>query len=180
MFLLLLPVLMSSCVLQSEKPLGDKADLTVDDNLPGMWSSDQEGETNYLVVLKNDKGCYQFITFDKTFRSDFSSYTGYVTAVGAERYLNLQTMEMKKGKPSLSDNYIFANYSAKKKNILEIRFLNEDFFKDAITKGLLKGTTDTTDVTVKDTSENFANFVKTRQNEKSLFGKEVFLYKKMR
>lgn len=175
--LLLLAVMLSSCLIKSENPLGDKASSFVDENLMGVWCSKQKSETNYLVVLKRDDGYFQFTYFSNSFK-DGVNYLGYVTVLDGERYLNLRELDLGAEKPGISDDYSLARYTMKKKNELEIIFFNIEFFKEAITGGLIKGATEPVKIT--DTTENLVKFVKNQKHADFYLDKEALVFRKIK
>ncbi|MDL1957205.1 MAG: hypothetical protein LWW95_09220 [Candidatus Desulfofervidus auxilii] len=176
--LLFLVVTILSCIVISQKPLGEKQSSIIDPNLLGIWYNVKE--EGYLAILKRDDGYLKFILFDNSDEPPLE-LQGYISQIDKERFLNLQLIETVNDKREPKKYYIFAHYYINQNNELAISLFNYDFFKKAIKAGLIKGEIkkkSIMDLKLTDSTKNLINFIKNHKKEEYL--DKAIILKKMR
>ena len=179
-FLAILPFL-ASCYFTSANPLPPAA---VDPALLGLWRSipipgEKDSATAYLLITALDQRIWITI-FEDPFRAS-EMYLGYCSEVKGLKYLSVQRSKPDRaGATMLADGaYYLARYSFDPAGKLEIRLMNDDLFRKAVSQKRLAGeiTRDTLHLTAD--SEALALFLqrskpaKPAEDDRLLFGVKI-------
>lgn len=170
---------LSSCIL-SKNPLGDKATAIIDPNLSGIWyakDKDNPGTESYIAISQDPDGILDAITFSNSEVITDATYRGYISKIGKDHYMNLQSVKDR----AVSGDYIPVYYTIKQNGELVISFFDEKFFGKAIKNGSLKGTVKKTEGPIlTDSTENIARFIGKNKKEDYLPKDETFVFKNLR
>ncbi len=138
--------------------MGAIDEAVVDPNLLGVWRGDKEGETSNqsrLVITRPDNTT-RYLCFTLTSSLNTQEFEGYVSVVDGEHYINFPVKPWPGpsrnellGAAFLVENpsdfydknghYVFIHYSIDATSRMAVSFPSEQFFKDAVRAGRIKG-----------------------------------------
>jgi hypothetical protein len=160
---------------ESVNPLSDPAAAKLDERLAGTWlAADEEGE--------EDQGTLSFTALDGARMKVVLAEKGddeplelemFPTTLDGRTYMNLKSASPK---AELGRNYIIARYEISGDATLSLKLLSDEFLKQAVAEGRLKGTvsgsSDEPPVLVTESTEKLAEFVRSSDPAR-LFGDEA-------
>ena len=89
LLLILLP-LFQGCPYEAKAPLGDKANGRVNENLFGIWYSDQKVNPSRSIISKGSDNEYKIIHHrEVNAKIEISEFCAYTTQVGKETFMNV-------------------------------------------------------------------------------------------
>jgi hypothetical protein len=185
----LLCPLLASCV-DSENPLSDPKQASLDSGLVGVWRvQDKDGNVTYYHVgqaganfpagVLRVKG----VTHEENGvlpHPDNDDMLVFTTTLGKNHYLNItnlsakqiQDMGDKPWEPSMAEGYFIYKYDIQGDKLI-LAGMDSEQKKEAIKAGKIKGTIDKDNVLITDTSENFARFVAAADQQKLFYSKDA-------
>ena len=156
---------LSSCLVTSRNPLGNRDQAKRDERLLGVWyyKVEEPKRIDYVAFLPlegNRLRMMRISSHDRTLE-----FHGFVSQIGDQDYLNLVCLQPLLGNFRLADpaSYLFVHYRINKDNELELSLFGESFFKKALKAGAIKGrlildgSADYVELT--DSTESLADFV---------------------
>jgi hypothetical protein len=185
--LALLCPLLASCV-DSDNPLSDPNQSTIDPGLLGVWRlQTKDGDLIYYHVGKAGEkfpaGMLRAITITQNqkgelLRPEPNDTLVFTTTLGNKHFLNItglsadkiKTMGDSKWESSMADGFFIYKYEIKE-NKLEVACIDSKQKTETIKSGKIKGTIDGDKVRMTDTTENLAKFFATPDAAKLFFTK---------
>lgn len=176
--------MLSSCVLTSDNPLGDKEYAIDDPDLKGFWRTINEDEISYLAILKGEEGYLKLLSFGNEV-TGVAEFRAFVSKIGEDQYLNIQYVGDFGMNFNFGKEYIFMHYFINNKNELVMSAFKEDFFKKAVKEGLIKGNVEKVktsygysdrNVRIQASTDEIVNFIK-KQDKKEFLESESNSYK---
>ena len=181
--LLTLAVLLNltGCLPVSQNPLSTPENATADDRLGGVWYGKSGEDEVFLHFVPSQTAEMQAVEVDheKKGAAHTTLYTVFPTVLGAQHYLNIQEG---KNKP-----YYLARYQISGSGALTIWLMSETSAAKAVKKGKIKGKVvdrpmgdqaPQRDITITDTTEHLAAFVK-KSDPDLLFDQKFATFKKV-
>jgi len=184
-------LLLTGCLPESKNPLSTPMNSTVDDRLEGIYVSRREKKDEDLSTMhfhyRGIKANGQVratpwlevldVEHEKAGGMKANAYRVLTTHIGEQDYMSFQ--DLSKGKDKAP--YHFARYEFSWTGTLRIWLINSDAVADAIKAGKLRGTVKaskyTKDITITDSTERLAAFVKASDPVKLFEGKPMVLYR---
>jgi len=184
-------LLFAGCLPESKNPLSTPKTSMVDVRLDGLYVPRRQNRNDDLEAMHfhyrgmrvngQTRMTPQLevlgVTHEKNGDLKTHSYRVLTTHIGTLDYMSIQDMD-KNGDKTV---YNLARYEISLGDTLRIWFLNADAAADAIHAGKLHGTVKkgkyTTDVTITDSTERLAAFVKAGDTAKLFEGKPMTLYR---
>jgi len=157
-----------ACYFTSANPLPKSP--AMDKELLGWWKVQPDEKNNpqeqgYFLFLEDKDGYFQAVMVDNLYQYD-ELYRGFCSEINGQKYLNVKQISLgnEKAAPSADKNYSLIAYKITEGKRLEITLLNEDVFKQALSKQRLKGTLPKKedDLVLSDTTENLARFFRSQ------------------
>ena len=142
---LVVAALLGGCLPQSRQPIAPTSEAIVEPRLAGLWVGEHDGQAIYVHVLLRDLGMMDVVTVshEADGRGDWDLYEAYVTAAGAQRYINLQPSGSRGvNETDTPEPYFFAAYEFSGRDRLSVRFLRNQALSAAIDANRLTGTID--------------------------------------
>lgn len=173
LLLLLSVVVLSACVIKSDKPISKADSDMYDTALNGTWYWKTSSETGFLHIGVESQGLYRILMVETNIdgKIDLEEYMAHISTIGANKYLNvlIDHKETDKG-------YLFVKYQVTKDG-LELFIPDSSALEDAVESGKLKGTYSNNKRSTPrlvDSSERIAKFI--GENDKKLYpeGKVLF------
>jgi hypothetical protein len=114
-------LLLTGCPYSSEFPLCSPAEAVADTELPGTWKPAPEAgaEEDFTLTIRASDGLQLTLTAESP-GEEQASYPAFVSAVGAERFLNLQD-------EGDTERWYFANYRLEAGR-LRLRLVDDELF----------------------------------------------------
>jgi hypothetical protein len=165
---------MSGCYVTSTNPLPVKSE--PDKELLGIWhetsdKKDSPSSSGYMVLAEDLDGWLQIMFMEDSYGNG-EIYRGVCSEIAGEKYLNLKKVNFGKGgqRPEFDESYTLVHYRITNKNRLELAFLKDEIFKQAVKNHELAGrlSPDGDDLTLTCTSEELADFVRRHKPEEFL------------
>jgi hypothetical protein len=180
LFTLALLLNLAGCLPVSQNPLSSIENATPDPRLPGVWYGKSSEDEIFLHFVSGDSAEMQVVEVDheKKGAAHTTLYTLIPSTIGDQRYLSIREG---KDKPYYLAHYQVAN------GTLKIWLMSDKILAKAVKAGKLKGTFSEKkqgdgsvdrDITITDTSEHLAAFVKKSEPEK-LFDQKFGTFKKV-
>jgi hypothetical protein len=178
----------TSCV-DSENPLSDPKQATVDSSLLGVWRvREKEGDVEYYHIGKaGDKfpagmlrvKCIKHKNNGELPRGDNEELLVFTSTIGKNHYLNISGLDAEKIKktndsqwePSMADGYFIYKYEISGDKMI-VACMDSDKKKEAIKAAKLTGTIEDHSTRFNDTTENLARFFATPDAEKLFYTKD--------
>ncbi len=165
--LALLLVVLSTCGVESARPLCAPEKAKLDKALTGRWVEDGGGKKGLGVVIVAKSGGLMSVTLNKGQDADPILLEGHVSQVGTLNLLNLRAVEDGK----LEGGYVFVRYALAADGSLETWLMKDAPFIAAINAHQLKGgRTQYGGTTLDDSPENLNRFI-AAQDPDALFEK---------
>ena len=142
---LVVATLLGGCLPQSREPIAPASEAIVEPRLAGLWVGQHDGQAIYVHVLLRDLGMMDVVTVshEADGRGDWDLYEAYVTAAGAQRFINLQPSGTRgANETDTPEPYFFAAYEFAGRDRLSVRFLRSQTLSAAIDANRLAGTVD--------------------------------------
>lgn len=170
---LLLILTLTGCLPVSQNPLSSPENAGTDPRLVGVWYGKSGEDEIFLHFIQGAVLQVVEVDHEKKGGAHTTLYNVFVTVLGEQHYLNIREG---KNKP-----YYLAHYQLKE-GVLKISLMSDNSLAKAIKAGKLKGTVtgkpEDLDVTITDTTERLAGFVKKSETEK-LFDQKFGTFKKV-
>ena len=170
---LLLILSLTGCLPVSQNPLSSPENGGTDPRLVGVWYGKSGEDEIFLHFIQGTEMQVVEVDHEKKGAAHTTLYNVFVTVLGEQHYLNIREG---KNKP-----YYLANYQVKE-GVLKISLMSDQSLAKAIKAGKLKGTvaekSGDLDVTITDSTEHLAAFVKKSETEK-LFDQKFGTFKKV-
>lgn len=142
---LVVATLLGGCLPQSREPIAPASEAVAEPRLAGLWVGQHDGQAIYVHVLLRDLGMMDVVTVshEADGRGDWDLYEAYVTAAGAQRFINLQPSGTRgANETDTPEPYFFAAYEFAGRDRLSVRFLSNQALSAAIEANRLAGTVD--------------------------------------
>jgi hypothetical protein len=171
----------TSCV-DSDNPLSDPKQSTIDPGLAGVWRVRDKGDTVYYHVGKAGSNFpagmlrVKSITHGKNGElphPDNDDLLVFTTTLEKNHYLNITSISAEriksmgdtKWEPSMADGYFIYKYEISGDK-LTMAGMDSDRKEEAIKAGKIKGTLEEHNKRITDTTENLAKFIASADQEK--------------
>ncbi len=142
-------LLLCACPFASDRPLSDPANSVLDDELAGVWRSQdpESGEWHSIEFLPFDEHAYAALSLDQGSKID--AFRAFTTTIGAERFLNLRDLRDR------GASWNFLNYRLNEGRLV-LRLIDDALFESASFQ----------------TEEELARFVAQNLENPLLYGKD--------
>jgi len=157
LLLLLLPLLLSGCGLVSDTPLSSERSAPRDNRLQGIWRPKDTSNHSYYYVAYGPANTGSILTFGKNdsiagkSQLDLHRYNFFVTQTPKYSFLDVIEVSAETGKaPSNKPPaWSFIKYRFTWTGALEANLVAGEAFENAVRAGILRGTVDNHNVTVR-------------------------------
>ena len=169
-FLLTLPLALSGCGVEADRPLSSPRYAERDPRLEGLWRANLEKNTFYFYVAYGPGAYGSILLFGKDEKGmSAGTFDFFVTRTSKRTYLNLRPrveIAADRLRPQKSRMYRFEEYHFSWFGQLVVSDLNGEAFSKAIDQGILHGKVDPFEVTISHTpSDRILSFIESSKPE---------------